>query len=609
MVGYSRLIEQDEAGTVGRLKSARDELIEPTISNRGGRIVRLAGDGALVEFPSVVEATQCAIDIQRGMRKRNAKLDTRQQMVFRMGINLGDIIVEDDNLHGEGINVAARLESLAVPGGILVSEEVARHVEGKVDATLRFVEERSVKNITRPVRIWRVLEDAEATQTESPTAPSRRARWLFAAAGLVLVAGVMGMLWMQERPSAAPPSHVDIQPLFRSDQPSLAVLPFENLSADPEQDYFADGISDDLMTDLSQVSGLFVIARHSAFVYKGRSISVEQVGEELGVRYVLEGSVRRAGGRVRINAQLIDTATGGSLWAERYDRQFADIFDLQDEVAGRIVAALSLQLTSSERDRLSLRYTSNPDAYDFFLQGQEQYIRLTRDNNLRARALYRQALELDPNFARAYGALSITYARDAYYGWSAEPSQSLDQALPLAQKAVNLGSATPQTYWALGFVHLMRREHDQAIAAVEHALAIDPGYADGFGLLAWIYTFAGQSERAIELIQQALVLDPHPGGIFLQVLGQAQYWANHLEEAVAINLEVVSINPNVIDGRLYLAASYARLGRYDDAEWEGQEVLVLKPDFTLEKWARQDPIKDSESKERLSSDLRLAGLE
>jgi adenylate cyclase len=610
MVGYSRLIEQDEAGTVARLKTAREELIDPTIGSHGGRIVRLAGDGALVEFPSVVEAVQCAIEIQRGMELRNAESVDQEPMLFRVGVNLGDILVEDDNLHGDGINVAARLESIADPGEILVSEEVVRHVDGKVDATIRFVEERSVKNIARPVRVWRVAIDGDTTPTKKGLARvvGRPARTLLTAAGVASVAAVGWILSMQ--PSLLPAGKTDGQePLAgRDERASLVVMPFENLSADQEQEYFADGITDDLITDLSQISGLFVIARHTAFVYKGRQVSVKRVGEELGVRYVLEGSVRRAGDRVRINSQLIDSSTGGSLWAERYDRDFADIFEIQDDVAGRIVAALSLHLTRTERERLTLRYTVSPEAYDFFLQGQEYYLRLTAESNQRARELYRLAIEEDPNFARAYGALSITFARDAYYGWSVDPERALDEALPLARKAVALGEAIPQSHWALGFVRLFRREHDLAIAATERSLAIDPNYADGYGLLAWIHTFAGQPKRAIELLDKAFVLNPHPTGIFLQVLGQAQYWAGSVDEALVTNKKVVAINPNLIDGRLYLAACYASLGRADDAQWEAEEILMLAPDFALSDWSRRDPIGDPGSLDRLLTDLRLAGL-
>ena len=609
MVGYSQLIERDEVGTVARLKADRDALIDPTIAAHGGRIVRLAGDGALVEFPSVVEATQCAIDIQRAMPTRNAERPVDQHIVFRMGVNLGDIIVEEDNLHGEGINIAARLESLAEPGTILVSERVAELVDGKIDASLVFVGERTVKNIERPVRVWCVDPDGKPNRTQQ-SRPSRVHRGLATAGiGLLLGVGVIAiMLFLGRIPSTDPP-HAERPILAPAKRASLAVLPFENISADEGQEYFADGITDDLINNLSQISALLVISRHAAFAYKGRTVPVAKIRDELGVRYLLEGSVRRSGGRIRINAQLIDSLTGEALWAERYDRQFADIFDVQDDVTTRITAALELELTEQDQQILTNRYTENPDAYDYFLRGQEHYFRLTEQDNAQASDFYRRAIELDPRFARAYGALAVTYARHVYYGWAHSPEHTLKEAIRLARGAVALDEQLPQAHWALGFVYLLDRQYDAAIRSTERVLELAPNNVEGYGLLAWIYTFAGRPNLGIEFIDRAVELEPEPTALLLSVLGEAQYHAGEFDRAVITLEKVLERNPNLVDSRINLVASYYRLGKQGDAEWQILELLNSNPNFSIQEWVRRTPIREPETLERLVADLKAAGLQ
>ena len=371
VVGYSRLMAVDEAGTHARLKALRQDFIEPKIAEHHGRTVKLMGDGALVEFASVVDAVQCAVEIQRGVAERHVDVPDDQRIEFRIGVNLGDVIIEGDDLYGDGVNIAARLEGLAEPGGIVISGTAFDHAKNKAEAGFRYLGRQPVKNIPEPVRAYRVLLDPAAAGMivgEEGGRPAR-GRWLAAAAALLLIAAGAGAIgwWRPWEPALEPSATLQLP-----DKPSIAVLPFENLSDDAEEEYFADGLTDDLITDLSKISGLFIIARNSVFAYKNKTVDVPDVARELGVRYVLEGSVRRAGERVRINAQLIDGTTGGHVWAERYDRDYADIFALQDQVIEEIVGALSVQLTESEQTQVTRLPTHSLEAYDYYLRAEQE---------------------------------------------------------------------------------------------------------------------------------------------------------------------------------------------------------------------------------------------
>jgi TolB-like protein/class 3 adenylate cyclase len=380
VVGYSRLMAADEAGTLTSLKALRRELIEPKTAEHHGRVVKLMGDGTLMEFGSVVDAVTFAVDVQRAMAQRNADVPEDQRITYRIGINIGDIIVEGEDIYGDGVNVAARLEGLADPGGICVSRTVFDHVQGKVDLGFDDLGEQEVKNIPKPVQVFKVLLDSPAAEPATVAAPvaKRSLSWPLVAGGLALLIVVVGLaLWQQPWSPREEPASVENMAFPLPDKPSIAVLPFANMSGDPEQEYFADGMAEDLITDLSQISGLFVISRNSAFIYKGKTVKVRQVAEELGVRYVLEGSVRRVGDEVRINAQLIDATTGGHLWAERYDGTLDDIFDLQDRVTEQIVAALAVSLTGEELAEQARHGTENAQAHDAYLQGWAHYKVLT----------------------------------------------------------------------------------------------------------------------------------------------------------------------------------------------------------------------------------------
>ena len=610
VVGYSRLMGADEPGTLERLKAHRRELIEPKIAAHHGRTVKLMGDGALVQFGSVVDAVQCAAEIQREMTLRNADVPEERRIEFRVGINLGDVIVEGDDIYGDGVNVAARLEALAEPGGICISDVVYRSVQGKVDLGFDDLGEQRVKNIAEPVRAYRVRVGPDgADVTAKPRRPTRRwwATGLAAALVLLLGAGVAG--WrldlgpaLQERAFAKEVA------LPLPDKPSIAVLPFNNLSADPAQDYFSDGITESVITDLSQVSGLFVIARNTAFTYKGRPVNVPEIGRDRGVRYVLEGSVQRAADRVRITAQLIDAATGFHVWADRYDRELEDVFALQDEVTGRIVSALEVELTEGERDSLQQRYTDSVEAYDLFLRGLENYWQFSSSSTAQARAFFEQAIALDPDFALAYANLAMTYSGLGGNLTAIDDAALQGRAFALARRAVELDDSLPQVHLILANVYQQRREHARAIESVERAIALDPNYADAYASRADILNTMGEPVAAVESLEQAVRLNPRFSFAYLNVKGEANFLLGRYQEAIEAFQEALERNPNNPSARLFLAGSYAEVGQMADAEWQVAEVLVADPGMSLGRVRTMLPYENPADLERLLENLRRAGL-
>ena len=432
--GYSRLIRENEEATIRTLTAYR-EVMASLIQQRRGRVVDSPGDNLLAEFGSVVDAVQCTVEIQRALKTRNEELPVGRRMEFRIGINLGDVVVEGERLYGDGVNVAARLEELAEPGGICISGKVFEEVRDKLKVAFEDLGEQTVKNITEPVRVYRVRTEGDAR-------------------------------------SATRPAEIGAKELPLPDRPSIAVLPFDNMSGDAEQEYFSDGITEDIITDLSKISGLFVIARHSSFTYRGKEVKLEQVGRELGVRFVLEGSVRKAGDRVRITAQLIDATTENHLWAERYDRNLEDIFAVQDEVAQKVVSALAVTLKAGEEERLGKKHTPNLEAYDHFLRGRALVMIPTAGNLLSARSLFEQAIELDPEFAGGYAGSSWAYSVGVFFGYSQSPKDDVKKAFELAQRAVNVDPTFGWSHIAMARAHLMVRQHDQAISVAERAVGM-----------------------------------------------------------------------------------------------------------------------------------------
>jgi len=455
-------------------------------------VVDSPGDNLLAEFASAVDAVRGAVEIQRGFKVKNAKLPPERRMEFRIGINVGDVVVEGERLYGDGVNIAARLEGLAEPGGICISGRVYDHIKNKLALEYEYMGEQAVKNITKPVRVYRVQPTPGAVVSTPSTEPT----------------------------------------LALPDKSSLAVLPFTNMSGDPEQEYFSDGMTDDLITDLSKLSGVFIIARNSVFPYKGKAVDVAELSRRLGVRYVVEGSVRKAGNRVRINVQLVDATTGGHLWAERYDRELQDIFALQDEVTQKIVFALKIQLTADEQVRFRQAPTTNLDAYDYFLRGQAYFWRLTREVNSQARQMYEKAIELDSQYAGAYAVLSRTYFIEWLLQWSQDP-QVLAQGFAAAQRAVVLDDSLPLAHAMLGMAYLWQKRHEQAIAEGEKAITLGPNYAEGHVWLGVILNLARRPEEAIGLVEKARRLNPHDSFCYLFTLGLAYRLTFRHEEAIA----------------------------------------------------------------------------
>ncbi|MGD8942031.1 MAG: adenylate/guanylate cyclase domain-containing protein, partial [Desulfobacterales bacterium] len=505
VIGYSRLMRDDEDATVRDLAAHR-VLATVIIQQHDGRVVDSPGDNILAEFTSVVDAVNGAIKIQQEIKKRNSDALPSRRMEFRIGINLGDVIGEDERIYGDGVNIAARVEGLAAGGGIAISGTVYEHIKDKLSLGYHYLGEQNVKNIPDPIRVYRLLTDPEDSgkmiAAELPDTGKWRRAITASIAIIILMAGGLSS-WIFFLRSEKEVASVTKTALPLPDNPSIAVLPFQNMSGDPEQDYFSDGLTEDLITDLSKISGLFVIARNSSFAYKGKPIKIAQVGRELGVQYILEGSVRKAGDRVRITAQLIDTTTEGHLWAHRYDRELHDIFMLQDDVTQKIVAALTVKLTADEQKRLLHRYTDNMDAYDLYLRGLEYLNRLTKESNNQARQVLNKAIDLDPDFAAAYALLGWVYSRDWTQGWSPGP-QPLNPAFELAQKAIALDESLPAGYTILGEIYLHRRQHAKAIAAQEKANALSPNDAEGIASLAGILTWAGRPQETVELIKKAM---------------------------------------------------------------------------------------------------------
>ncbi|MFT5439430.1 MAG: adenylate cyclase [Alphaproteobacteria bacterium] len=570
VVGYSRLMGADEAGTRARFNAHLHELIEPAIACRSGRIVNTTGDGLLVEFASVVDAVQCAVEIQTGMADRNIDEPDDQRIEFRIGVNLGDVIIEGDDIHGDGVNIAARLEGFAEPGGLCVSGKVVEEVRNKLEVSFEDMGAQEVKNIAEPVRTYCVRIDG----------------------GVSMMA------------SAKPDNG---HPLPLPDKPSIAVLAFENMSNDPEQEYFSDGISEDIITELCKISGLFVIARNSSFVYKGKPVSVKQVGQELGVRYVLEGSVRKAGNRLRITAQLIDSETDNHLWAERYDRDLEDIFALQDEITEKIVAALEVRLTAGEQKQVATRYTENLEAYDYFLRGRAYQLGDTKETNALALKMAERAIRLDPGFAGAYALLSLTHYRGWRRGWREDPKTS-EQAFEAAKKAVALDDSLALAHTCLAWVSLFRKQYENAIAEGRRAISLDPNFAESYARLGLILTLAGEPEKAVDLVKKAMRLDPlYPANYYIY-LGTAYYALGKYDEAIATCKECLTRSSDIMGCNLVLAVIHSESGRNEEAQAEVAEVLRLSPRASIERLRERVPFKDPSLLQRYLEGLRKAGL-
>jgi adenylate cyclase len=572
VVGYSRLMGADEVGTLDALRAQREDLFEPRIAAHEGRVVKLMGDGLLAEFPSAVEAVQCAVEIQRAIGEGGTETPEDKRIAYRIGINIGDIIVDGEDIYGDGVNVAARLEGLAEPGGISVSRTVVNHVKGKVKLDFEDRGEQRVKNIVEPIRVYRV----------------------------VLGSPVGGPAPGGEKDLALP------------DKPSIAVLPFVNMSGDPDQDFFADGMAEEIVTALSRYRWFFVIARNSSFTYKGRSVEVTQVARELGVRYVLEGSVRKAGTRVRVTAQLVDAVTGYHLWAERYDRDLGDIFALQDEITETIVGAIEPELGAVERERARRKPPDNLDAWDLYQRGLWHLLGdPTREALAEAKRLLQRVCELDPEFAVAHADLAWAHTIDITLGWTDDPETSLDAAARAAETAVTLDARAPAARFALGRVHIFRHAYERAIAEMEAAIALSASFDRAYFGLGMALLYGGRPEDSIPQFERAMRLSPRSprSWTYPQFLACAHFNMARYQDAASWSEEAVR-HPNApFMPFAQAAAALGHLGRIDEARAMLGEARRRNPDFSVETIRNTVGLYGRHSgAERIIDGLRKTGL-
>lgn len=608
VAGYSRLMAEDEEGTLAALTAHRTELIDSCIADHGGRIFNTAGDGLLAEFGSVVDAVRCAVALQEGMAARNADILDARRIAFRIGVNLGDIIIQDDGLYGDGVNVAARLEGLAVPGSICVSGSVHEQVRQKLTYRFEDLGRIEVKNIAEPVHVFRLLPSGDRAASPRRRLPTGR---MTAAAAVLLIAIAAGSGWWSMQTHAPKPISPAEPSAAQSRTASIAILPFINMGGDQEQEYFSDGITEDLITDLSKISGLTVISRTSTSGYKGRKIDIREVGEVLGVRYVVEGSVRKAGSKVRINAQLVDAATGGHLWAERYDGDLKNIFGLQDRVLEKIVGSLALTLSEKERRRLAARGTDNVVAHDLYLRGLFEEAKFSREANREAVRLYEQALSIDPDYPLPYARISNILQLNARNGWSDDVEGDLKKAVRLAEKAVSLDGQNPSLHWGLGRAVLRIKAPDavkRGIKSMERAIALDPDFADAYAFLGHFYSTDGRIQDGLRSIETAMRMNPRFPFWYLFLRGINRFMAEDYEDAIADFERAAGRSPTAQFVRWWLAASYAQMGQQGDAEWQVDELASMGFDGSIATIIETWPNFPAPFTKRYTEAMRKAGI-
>jgi adenylate cyclase len=609
--GYSRLMGEDEEWTL-RTLNAYKEAMGNLIQQHRGRVVSTPGDSVLAEFASVVDAVQCAVEIQQVLRAKNAVLPENRRMEFRIGINLGDVMEEGDSIYGDGVNIAARLEGLAEAGGICISESVYQQIENKLPLRYDYLGEHEVKNIAKPVRVYRVqIESGEPSRIKVTTkVESKNRKYLTIAAMVVVIIAVVALGQFVWRPSHRAIEKADPKKMAfpLPDKPSIAVLPFANMSEDPKQEYFSDGLTEEIITALSKTPRIFVIARNSTFTYKGKAVKVKQVAEELGVRYVLEGSVRKSENQVRVTAQLIDALTGKHLWAERYDRDLKQLFAIQDEITLEIIRALQVNLTEGEQARVIGRSTKNLQAYLKALEASVQFARMDKQGSMKAKQLAKEAIALDQNYAFPYSTLSSAHLLDLWFDFSESPKESMRLAVEAAQKALDLDPSDPRTHLGWVNLYIMQREHDKAIASAERAVALNPGGARPLFALGVAMYHSCRFDEAVTIYEQAIRLDPFPSGIALRNLGIAYKNVDRYEESVKQLKRVIELSPNDLFAHLHLAIAYIKLGRDGEAKAEAAEVLRIHPKFSLDYYAKVNPLKCQSVLDDHIACLRKAGL-
>lgn len=563
--GYSILMADDEAFTIQTLQAYR-LLMSNLIIQYSGRVVDSPGDNLLAEFSSAVDAVECAVVIQKRLRKENDRFVEGKRLEFRIGVNIGDVVQDGDRIYGSGVNVAARIEGIADPGGICISRNSYDHVKDKLDLGFEYLGEHEVKNIKEPVRVYKVQMESKSSK---PSVKEHR-----------------------ELP----------------DKPSIAVLPFNNMSGDQSQEYFSDGLTEQIINGLCKVHNLFVIARNSSFVYKEKSIKVQQIAKELGVRYILEGSVQKAGDRVRITAQLIDTTTGYHIWSENYDRDLSDIFALQDEITLKLIDVMQIKLTFGEQARLWKAGTTSIKALDRLMRGNDYVFHNNEKDNKQAQRFYQEAINIDKDYAMAHAMLGFTYILELLYEWSKSPLKSFEQAEICAKTALTLNDSLDIAHLLSGMIYLFRRQHDKAIKEGEVAIELSPSGAETHAQLGLIHTWSDNAELGVNLLKRAFRLNPNPPTHYYQFLAMAYSKIGQHEKAINLLEQALSDDPDHLSSSLTLVFSYCSLNRKEEAHKAVDEVLRINPNFSLDYFAKMYPDKNQESIEILIKALRKAGL-
>jgi adenylate cyclase len=610
-VGYSRLMQEDETWTIQTIENSK-RLISKLVTQFNGRVVDAPGDNLLAEFASVVDATECAIDIQKKLEAKDTDQNEDHRLRFRIGINLGDVVQQNDRIYGDGVNIAARLEGLAKPGGICISRTAYDHVKKKVAVGFEYLGEHYVKNIADPVRAYRVLigSNSERIPTRKERTDQNRWKWTVLVTGIgIALVSIIPAVWIHYRNSttlidrsiATPDSAIPI-----TKKPSIAVLPFKTIGGDREHDYFSDGITNDIITDLSKFSELFVIASNSVFFYKGKAVKVQQVKKDLGARYILEGSVQKEIDKVRINAQLIDASSGHHIWAERYDRELNDIFTLQDEIVQTIVTTLAVRIDTEERARVMKKDTENLEAYDYVLRGWEYFSRSTRSENNQAQKMFEKAIMLDPYYATAYVGLGQTYMAQFAYGWTEFPGQALQKSFDLAQKALKINETNALAHGLLGEVYRYWMQYDKAKKEYRRAIELNPNDANSHAELGAIMNYSGQTDEAIQALETALSFNPHMRPSNYMQLGLAYYLQGRNVDAIEILDQGLTWYPDDVFIHIPLAAAYAKQGRLEEAARVAIEIGRLHPFFEVDNYGTAfiDPVDRS----KIIDGLRQAGF-
>ncbi len=609
VAGYSRLMGDDEVGTLATLKICEREVVEPTVSNYNGRIIKRMGDGYLVEFASTIDCVECALAWQDKARRLS------QPLKFRIGINLADILSESGDIYGDGVNIASRIEGLAVPGGISLSGEAYDQVKRKLPYIFRYTGEHKLKNISDPVRIY-ALETTSLNELKktAPDGNKRSAPLKIILPVLLIVFAIIGSAgfffyqssWKHDSPTA-PVDSSELADQRISRGTSIAVLPFKNLSNNQEQEYFSDGVTNDIITDLSKFHNLLVISSNTVFTYKGKTMDAIEIGKDLGVQYLLEGTVQKAGNKIRLNAQLVESTKGTHLWAERYDREYSDIFDLQAEIVKSIVAALTIKVSQSERDRAMRTPPQDLDAYDYFLRGSAYYQKRTRDSNVIAKEMFTKAVAIDPNYADAIVGLGLVEYAKVGYGWTEFPLRSLENALTYGQKALQLDTDNALAHTLLCNVYTFQNKYELALREAEQALELNPNNAEVYSQMGWTLLWAGQVDDAIAALQKSLRLDNTSIRNAWMHLGMAYYLKRNYEQALETLEKGVVKNPDFVGYHIILAATYAQLDRIQNAENSAGDVLRFDPFFRVDSFGTA--FKNQDHRLAIADGLRKAGLE